>query len=555
MLVAQFSPDQYIDADSLNTLAANTSAALGVALAGTLYPGLIGADSASLTVSGLSVIASLPAPFGVLFGTGVLANAHGVTNGADTQNYVTNLSGLVPAGSGSVTACLLASYQGIQQNPMAVVGPPPGHPDFNPNFMPFTAYGTQVDSFAVAASAGFPDNVTTFELCRFTLTSGIVTLPPPDLRFQVRFSGMRNVRAISSIASGATLVEAGRHYQIPVAEVYLLPPVSGSNDTCRVLSARGPGLTSVVSAGGDVIYGCYPTPAYPAGGLFLLQGQACELAGANGVWQVISGSPWISMYRQLLTSDLNLYCSPSGSDTVNTGLSPGSPFQTITKAYNYLQQNFDLAGQFVATINLAAGTYAGGVCQGGIVGQHSPSNVVIKGAGSALTTVAGVNADAILSYQGANISIQGVTLTATGSGSGQGVAIECSTFSECAVAGDVVFGTCTRSHMIAFGNSQISVNASYTVTGGAYSHMFAWVHGSVVVQPNVTVTLTGTPPFSIFAWATGDGVMTIQATYAGAATGQRFVADGSSSINTFGAGANYLPGSVAGLAQTAWSYQ
>ena len=176
MLVPNFSTNQYIDAPTLNAAAAAVSGDMQLAMGGNTA-GLINPTSASYTTSGLSVTASLPSPFAVLFGNGVLAQAFGTTTGQSTSSYTVSFAGVVPA-SGSVTAYLVASYQQIQQNSISVIGPPVGHPDYNPNFQPYTAYELNVDSLALSATSGAPDNATTFELFRCTLAAGATGIVP-----------------------------------------------------------------------------------------------------------------------------------------------------------------------------------------------------------------------------------------------------------------------------------------------------------------------------------------------------------------------------------------
>lgn len=135
-------------------------------------PGLINpASTLVITPSGLNITVAAPAPFAVLFGNGALAQAFGNTNGATSSSYTVNLSSLVP-GSGSVTVYVVASYSQVLQSPYEVVGPPAGHPDYNPAFAPYTAYADTRDTLTVTATTTPPDNLTTFELCRTTLVVG-----------------------------------------------------------------------------------------------------------------------------------------------------------------------------------------------------------------------------------------------------------------------------------------------------------------------------------------------------------------------------------------------
>lgn len=168
----------------LNTAAGTVSGTVALAMSGLVpFPGIFNDSVASLSVSGLSVVSTLAAPFGVLFGNGVFAQAHGTQTNQDTQNYSTNFTSLLPA-SGSITAYLLASYQSIQQNAYQVVGAQPGSPDYDPSFIPYTAYATQVDSLALTASTTAADNLTTFELGRGTLSSGATGIAGFTTAFQ-----------------------------------------------------------------------------------------------------------------------------------------------------------------------------------------------------------------------------------------------------------------------------------------------------------------------------------------------------------------------------------
>lgn len=548
-----FSQDQYIDADSLNSAFAAVSGSVATNMSATFYPGLSSPTSAALVVSGLTLNASLPAPFGVMFATGLLAQAHGTTDGADTQSYATSFSSLVPASGAAVTAYLVASYRSIQQTPVAIIGPPQGHPDFNPNFVPFTAYQNVVDSLSLSATATPPDNVATFELCRFTLTSGATGLPAPNTSSQVRYSGLMHVQTVTTPATGTTLTPSGKHYQLSVNDIYYLPPVSAYNDASFTFSATATGLTVVQAASGasfqDSIYGCEPSPAFAAPALLLLQGQACQLIGANGFWQVISGRPYIAMFRQLLTSNINLYVATTGSDITNTGLTAGSPFATMQKAWNTLLQNYDLGGN-TATINVAAGTYAAGIVA--LSSLPGYGSVVVLATGPVTLSV--TNASCFQATTGAQYTVSGgFTLSATGSGIGQGFGVTCSQGSIYVGAG-ITFGACSLAHIASVQNSTVYLLGSYTIAGNAALHWQAERSSVIVTAPlvNMTVTLTGTPNFSSrFASCRDQSniyIPSAQMTYSGAASGQKYYVDTGGGIDTLTAASGTIPGSTAGLA-------
>jgi hypothetical protein len=226
----------------------------------------------------------------VVFGTGDSVQAHGLVTNADTQSYSTTFSGVVP-GSGSVTAYLLASLSSIQQNPFQVVGPPPGHPDYNPAFVPFTAYSTNVETIALNASTTAPDNLTTFEICRFTINSGASALGTPNTSFQNRTSAVTTIQGI--VASG--------NYSVPISgssEVYIataaltftMPPLSGSSENWYGFTSQTSGAVNVQVVGSDSIWG---TVGNPTSGITIMpvpQNAYIALGAVNGVWQVIGSS-------------------------------------------------------------------------------------------------------------------------------------------------------------------------------------------------------------------------------------------------------------------------
>lgn len=139
-------------------------------------PGLVHPEAISWSTSGFFVTGVFSSPFACQFASGsgtsgVVAGAHGTTNGVDTQTYSVNLSGLVP-GAGSQLVYITASYAQVQQTPTSIVGPPAGNPAFNPNFIAFNAYTEMVDSLSVQAQTGVPNGLTTLELARTTLSAG-----------------------------------------------------------------------------------------------------------------------------------------------------------------------------------------------------------------------------------------------------------------------------------------------------------------------------------------------------------------------------------------------
>ena len=174
-----FTDFQFVNASLLNTAAGYTNASRQDVLANGFTPGLYSPSGISFGVSALVLTVtfansgtSLPR---VLFGTGILSGGYGTIAGSISSVYAVNTAAYVPV-SGSQTVYVVATYSQIGQNAVTISGPPPGHPDYNPAFVPVTAYTELLDSVSVTATLSAPDNITSIELCRFTLAAGQVAI-------------------------------------------------------------------------------------------------------------------------------------------------------------------------------------------------------------------------------------------------------------------------------------------------------------------------------------------------------------------------------------------
>jgi hypothetical protein len=184
-----FSKNQFLRAADFNTAALVTLSDSHDTNAQFHLPGLINPALATYTFTGMTVTAVLPAPFCIEFGSGALVFAHGTATNSDTQTYGTSFTSLVPVTT-PIVAYLLASVVTIQQNPITIVGPPQGHPSFNPNFVQYTAYTSNVESLVLTASTTPANNVTTFEMGRTTLLAGQTAITTFDVSHVVRASSL-----------------------------------------------------------------------------------------------------------------------------------------------------------------------------------------------------------------------------------------------------------------------------------------------------------------------------------------------------------------------------
>lgn len=250
--------------------------------------------------------------------------------------------------------------------------------------------------------------------------------------------------------------------------------------------------------------------------------------------------------RRRLTENTDFYVATTGSDANGDGTS-GNPWATITNAVNYIQSHIDLGG-FVATINVAAGTYtAGAFVSGYFVGSMGAASLVIKGSG---TTDCIINAEVCFSASmyGA-FSVQGFKINPTTSGIS-------AIYNGTVYFSDIDFGACAAGdHIFVATRGYIAANGNYTISGGALTHINIHPHGTGLWQNN-TVTITGTPAFSS-AFAAVDSVSVLYIrlmTFNGSATGPRYIVQGNSVVDTSGGGSSYLPGSSVGTTATGGQY-
>lgn len=273
-----------------------------------------------------------------------------------------------------------------------------------------------------------------------------------------------------------------------------------------------------------------------------------------------------ALVREVLTADRTYYVRTDGSDS-NTGLAntSGGAFLTIQKAIDVIKA-LDFNDNTI-TIQVGNGTYTGSIVVAGMVGQTitqtpklylrgdptTPSNVVISVTGS----------NCLFAQRQAQIWVEGFRFQTTTSGTAIFVASGGNVFmSKCD------FGSLQGHGLWATGNGTIDIIGDYSISGGSACHWVVNDGGRIFSFPDdagsspygtATITLTSTPAFSTaFAQADAVGSIAIAAygpvTFSGTASGKRYDVLNNAVINTFGAGATYLPGTVAGTTSTGGVY-
>ena len=246
--------------------------------------------------------------------------------------------------------------------------------------------------------------------------------------------------------------------------------------------------------------------------------------------------------REKLTAARTYWVRTDGSDG-NNGLA-----NTSGGAFATFQHAFDVAAALdlsIFSVTLEAGnsgTYAGININAPLIGGTALNLV---GNGATITSSTEIGTILVSSAQTTNINVSGFTVTNTRA---SGSCIRLDAAARVNIGSGMTYGACAASHIRAgVPGSYISTTASYTISGGASSHINVGEQGGMRVNGGV-ITLTGTPNFSggFAAASFGAGILFASPTFSGSATGIRYAVAVGGIIFVGGAGATFLPGNASG---------
>jgi len=252
--------------------------------------------------------------------------------------------------------------------------------------------------------------------------------------------------------------------------------------------------------------------------------------------------------RTVLSAATTFYVGTNGSNA-NNGLSPSTPWLTLTHAMNVLAGSYDFGGQSV-TLQVLAGhaTYTETL---NIQPWTGAGNLIIDFGGGSNTPAAGNAINSTLGALPGPVYLQNGTLSAPA-----GIAINNNVPGLIYVNTGLSLGACGQVHIAcrATGSIVASNGANYTVSGiGAsqLSHFFSELGGLIQIAG---ITANFSSLASAFTLATafardGGFIVTnpkINFTNAGSITGKRYQSDSGGVIDSNSSGANYFPGNVAG---------
>lgn len=268
-----------------------------------------------------------------------------------------------------------------------------------------------------------------------------------------------------------------------------------------------------------------------------------------------TGLKWASVSsgsgREVLTADRTYYVRTDGSDS-NNGLTntSGGAFLTLQKALNVssaLDKN-----TYSITIQLADGTYSGASTV--VTGLGGNGTCTIQGNASNAASVvltSSSGATFLTTDLSTTWNIKNLTISNTGSSyclrtsNGGSLIID-----------NVILGTATSGyHLASSYGGRIFAASNYTITGGAYAHIYSF-QGGIVNISGRTITLTGTPAFGT-AFILSESISSVvysSNTFSGTATGSRYNVRKLSLIDVNGASTTYLPGSTSGTTASGGQY-
>jgi len=265
------------------------------------------------------------------------------------------------------------------------------------------------------------------------------------------------------------------------------------------------------------------------------------ILGVNGAGNV---KRFAEAGREILRAARTYYVRTDGNDS-NDGLAntSGGAFLTIGACLAHIAAMIDCGGQ-VVTVQVGDGTYTARVTVPLMVGLLSPTDLILRGntttPANCLISVFGEFAAIFVGGPGTGMTIEGFKLVTDGR------ALAC-WWESLVYMNNMDFGACSGSHLDVQGGSHLYRLHDYTISGGAACHLDVSNSGIIETYGH-TVTITGAPAFSVaFVESLVLGaVIDAGVTYTGAATGPRYLVEDNGVIATFGGGASYFPGDVAG---------
>lgn len=228
-----FVDGQFVDGTLLNGAVAQLMNNFEVVGSELHTPGVLNPSSLTFAATTLlNVTVTTPSPFAVLFATGLVVGGNQTVSGAVSSSYSVNFAPLVPTSGGAVTAYIVAGYGTIGEQQTQVIGPPDGHPDYDPTFAPFQWYLEGLDTLTVGVTTTAPNNLTTFEIARTSLTVGQTTINNTQIVSGANWhyaSAVLNPTGVTPGSYQGATVTVGADGRISAVSQVLYGPLASNN--------------------------------------------------------------------------------------------------------------------------------------------------------------------------------------------------------------------------------------------------------------------------------------------------------------------------------------
>ena len=281
-------------------------------------------------------------------------------------------------------------------------------------------------------------------------------------------------------------------------------------------------------------------------------GAAFADAAYDNIAYVRKNYQWIAG-REKLTGSRTYFVNPVAGNDAYDGMTSGTAFRTVQRAYEVISTTLDLNNQTVViqtTSTITSGVYIGTGWLGGGTVILDNGNVSLNGNNTYAIEIA---PGAILSGQ---FQFRNGTLLSTGKG-----LVQHAGFGQVSFGGGVVFGASNAAYaqVAALGlGARILFNGHYFINGGSIATHISAQQGAEITCRSLNVTLAGNLNVGYFIQC--DRASMVIAPFNAyimsgfSVVGARYLVDTNALIYTQGGGANYFPGSTAGVASNGGIY-
>jgi hypothetical protein len=248
-----------------------------------------------------------------------------------------------------------------------------------------------------------------------------------------------------------------------------------------------------------------------------------------------------------------MYVRADGDDS-NDGLSTTTAKATPQGAWDDMFRNYDFRGAAVK-MDIGGGNFVAE--SGAVLATSKPligaSNLYIDGAGSGQTTLIGGSGIRPLLLHGfpgiITCNLRGIKVKAANN-----ICISISKTNALVIfVDDIICDSTGNSQIINTSDVRLMINGSLVIQGSGHAALYVTETSELHVGESAIISSSSLSVSSAYAVCTRSSLFSVPpgATITGNVTGRRYLVSHLATISTSGAGANRIPGSIAGTADAA----